>query len=70
MLARSAAELALVSALFGLDNLCRTLVSGREEVAFGHAETVHRLQELLLLPSEAAIQAAVHSEALFRAANT
>lgn len=67
--ARAARELVLVAVLFGVYKLGRALVADQEDVALGHADLVRRVEDLLRLPSEAAIQAAVDSEALFRVAN-
>ncbi|MCR6031124.1 inositol phosphorylceramide synthase [Nocardioides sp. zg-579] len=70
---RAAAELALVSVLFGIYTLGRALVDDGELVAFRNARWVREVQDLLGLPSEAALQAAVHAlahgEALLRVAN-
>ncbi|MFS0885598.1 phosphatase PAP2 family protein [Aeromicrobium sp. 179-A 4D2 NHS] len=62
-------EFALAGALFGAYKLGRLLALGHEGLATEHAQLVHRIEGWLWLPSEAAIQAAVHSETLFRAAN-
>ncbi|WP_284536683.1 phosphatase PAP2 family protein [Nocardioides sp. T2.26MG-1] len=67
--ARAARELILVVALFGVYKLGRALVADQEGVALRHADLVRRLEDVLRLPSEAALQAAVGSDALFRAAN-
>ena len=67
---RAAGELALVLGLFAVYKLGRAVIAGQEQVALHHAVAVHRLQQMLGLPSEAAIQGAVSSEALFVAANT
>ncbi len=62
-------ELALVAGLFALYRSGRQVLDGHEPLARRHAELVHHLEDLLHLPSEAAIQGAVESEALLRAAN-
>ena len=64
-----ALELLLVSGLYGVYKLGRLLSADREEAARAHARLVHHLERLLHLPSEAAIQDAVHSVRLFEAAN-
>ena len=64
-----ARELCLAGGLFLVYKLGRALARGHEEFATRHAVWVHQLEDALWLPSEAAIQAAVHGEALFRAAN-
>lgn len=66
---RALTELALVAVLFGVYKLGRALVADERSQAFLHAELVRRIEELLHLPSEAAIQASVHSEGLLRLAN-
>lgn len=70
---RAVGELVLVSALFGVYKLGRALVSGEEALAFRHALWIHRAEDLLGFPSEAALQAAVHAlpvgETTLRAAN-
>ena len=66
---RAVTELALVAVLFGVYKLGRALVADERSQAFLHAELVRRIEELLHLPSEAAVQAAVHSEGLLRLAN-
>lgn len=66
----AAAELLLVLVLFGLYKAGRGLIAGRESLALQHGELVHHAETVLRLPSEAAIQAAVASEALFQAANS
>jgi hypothetical protein len=67
--ARAVREVTLVVALFGVYKLGRALVADQVDVALGHADLVRRVEELLRLPSEAALQAAVGSDALFRVAN-
>ena len=62
-------ELLLVVLLFGVYKYGRTLVAGEDAEATHHAELVHHTEALLHLPSEAALQAAVGSEAVFRALN-
>lgn len=62
-------ELLLVSGLFVLYKLGRGLVVGQEDDATRHAELVRRTEAMLGLPSEAALQAALGAEALFRALN-
>ncbi|WP_241238221.1 phosphatase PAP2 family protein [Nocardioides pantholopis] len=69
-LARPLRELTLVLVLFGLYKVGRALITGQEAVARQHADTVHRIEHTVGLPSEAAIQAWVHSETLFRLLNT
>ncbi|WP_296605396.1 phosphatase PAP2 family protein [Nocardioides sp.] len=66
---RALTELALVAVLFGVYKLGRALVADERSQAFFHAELVRRVEELMHLPSEAAIQASVHSEGLLRLAN-
>lgn len=62
-------EVALAGGLFLAYKLGRVIARGHEQVAVGNARIVHRLESMVWLPSEASIQAAVHSEPLFRAAN-
>ena len=62
-------ELLLVSGLYGVYKLGRLLSADRTESARTHARLVHHLERVLQLPSEAAIQDAVHSVRLFEAAN-
>ena len=62
-------ELVLVSGLYVVYKLGRLLSADREEAARTHARLVHQLERFLHLPSEAAIQDAVHSVRLFEAAN-
>jgi hypothetical protein len=62
-------ELLLVSGLYAVYRIGRLLTVDREESARAHARLVHHLERALQLPSEAAIQDAVHSVRLFEAAN-
>src|SRR5262245_14047354 len=62
-------EVLLVAALFGLYKYGRSLVVGQELEATHNADLVHRFEAFLHLPSEAALQGAVGSEALFGALN-
>lgn len=57
--ARAALELAIIATLYLAYRFGRLIGLGREEVAQGHAELVHRAQQFLHLPSEAMIQDAV-----------
>ncbi|WP_114423658.1 phosphatase PAP2 family protein [Nocardioides houyundeii] len=66
---RAVSELVLIAVLFCLYKLGRSLITGQEQEALQHGDLVRRLEAVLRLPSEAAIQAAVHSEPLFRVAN-
>lgn len=66
---RVVGELVLVGALFGVYKLGRALVADEVALAVEHADLVHRTEAALGLPSEAALQAAVHSEPLLRVAN-
>jgi hypothetical protein len=65
----AAREILLIAALFGLYKYGRSLVVGHELEATHNADLVHRFEAFLHLPSEAALQGAVGSEALFRALN-
>lgn len=67
---RAVGELALVVALFGVYKLGRALVADQQLQAMQHADLVRQVEAILRLPSEAAVQAAVGSESLFRVANT
>jgi len=67
--ARAVWELGLVVVLFGVYKLGRALVADQQSDALRHADLVRQVEEVLQLPSEAALQAAVGSDALFRAAN-
>ena len=69
-LGRAVGELALVVALFGVYKLGRALVADQQLQAMQHADLVRQVEAVLRLPSEAAVQAAVGSESLFRVANT
>jgi PAP2 superfamily protein len=62
-------ELVLVSGLYVVYKLGRLLAADRGEAARAHARLVHHLERVLHLPSEAAIQGAVHSVRLLEAAN-
>ena len=62
-------ELLLVSGLYVVYRLGRLVTVDRTETARAHARLVHHLEGVLQLPSEAAIQQAVHSVRLFEAAN-
>jgi hypothetical protein len=62
-------ELLLVAGLYVGYRLGRLLTVDREESARAHARLVHHLEGVLQLPSEAAIQHAVHSVRLLEAAN-
>lgn len=64
-----ALEVGLATALFLAYKLGRVLTHGDEYVAIQNARVVHRVENLLWLPSEAAIQGTIRSEALFEAAN-
>jgi len=66
---RAATELVLIGALFGVYKLGRAVVADEVGSAVEHADLVHRAEAALGLPSEAALQAAVHSELLLRIAN-
>lgn len=66
---RALTELGLVALLFGVYKLGRAIVADERAQAFLHADLVRRFEELLHLPSEAAVQASVHSEVLLRVAN-
>ncbi|HEY0948908.1 phosphatase PAP2 family protein [Nocardioides sp.] len=66
---RAVTELALVGALFGVYKLGRAVVADEVAAAVDHADLVHRAEAAIGLPSEAALQAAVHSELLLRVAN-
>ena len=54
-------ELLLVSGLYVVYRLGRLLTVDRTETARAHARLVHHFEGVLQLPSEAAIQHAVHS---------
>lgn len=62
-------EVCLAGGLFLVYKLGRVLARGHEGLAARHAAWVRDLEHALRLPSEQAIQAAVHGETLFRAAN-
>jgi PAP2 superfamily protein len=62
-------ELLLVSGLYVVYKLGRLLAADRTDAARTHARLVHHLERVLHLPSEAAIQGAVHSVRLLEAAN-
>ena len=62
-------ELLLVTGLYGVYRLGRLLTVDRTETARAHARLVHHLERVLQLPSEAAIQHAVHSTRLLEVAN-
>ena len=62
-------ELLLVFALYVAYRLGRLITADRTETARAHARLVHHLEGVLQLPSEAAIQHAVHSVRLLEAAN-
>ena len=62
-------ELMLVSGLYVVYRLGRLVTLDREQTARAHARLVHHLERVLQLPSEAAIQDAVHSVRLLEAAN-
>jgi Na+-transporting methylmalonyl-CoA/oxaloacetate decarboxylase gamma subunit len=62
-------ELLLVFALYVVYRLGRLITADRTETARAHARLVHHLEGVLQLPSEAAIQHAVHSVRLLEAAN-
>ncbi len=69
-IARTILEVTMVGALFALYNLGRLVIVGQEATARAHAEIVRRAEELLHLPSEAAIQEAVAAVPhIFEAAN-
>ncbi|ROS75437.1 phosphatase PAP2 family protein [Cellulomonas sp. PhB143] len=68
-LVRTAVEVALVVGFFLVYELGRRLARGRQAEAFEHASAVHHLERMLHLPSEAAIQGAIHSAQVFRLAN-
>jgi hypothetical protein len=57
--ARAALELAIIAALFHLYRFGRLVGVGREDEAFSHADLVRQAEQVLHLPSEAAIQHAV-----------
>jgi hypothetical protein len=57
--ARAAIELAIIATLYFAYRFGRLIGVGREDVANGHAELVHRIQQFLHLPSEATMQNAV-----------
>jgi hypothetical protein len=54
--ARAALELAIIATLYLAYRFGRLIGIGREDVANGHAQLVHRTQQVLHLPSEARIQ--------------
>lgn len=62
-------ELLLVSGLYVVYRLGRLLTVDGEGTARAHARLVHQWERVLQLPSEAAIQDAVHSVRLLEAAN-
>ena len=62
-------ELLLVSGLYAVYRVGRLLTVDRADSARAHARLVHHLERVLQLPSEAAIQDAVHSVRLLEAAN-
>jgi len=64
-----AREVALAAGLFLAYKLGRVVSRGDDSLALDHARLVHRAQDVLPLPSEAGIQAAVSFEPLLRAAN-
>ncbi|MFT4289004.1 phosphatase PAP2 family protein [Nocardioides sp.] len=66
---RAGRELTLVTLLWMGYHWGRVLASGERATAFGNAKTVHHLEQVLQLPSEASLQALVGSETLFRMAN-
>jgi hypothetical protein len=61
MYVRAALEIAIIATFYFAYRFGRLIGIGREDVAHAHAELVHRVQEILHLPSEAAIQDAVAS---------
>ena len=62
-------ELVLVALLFELYRFGRLLARGEEAAAYANAVDVHRLERLLHLPSEAAVQGLVPSDTLLHLAN-
>jgi PAP2 superfamily protein len=64
---RAVREIALVGGLFVLYKLGRALATGHEELARTHARSVHRLEAVLHLPSEAHLQALLPTGALHAA---
>ena len=62
-------EVGLAVGLFLVYKLGRVIARGDDQLAADHAALVHRLQEMLPLPSEAWIQGSVDYEPLLRAAN-
>ncbi|MGC4807565.1 phosphatase PAP2 family protein [Micromonospora sp. DT233] len=70
-LLRAARELALVAVLFGAYKLGRLAVDGRAATAVANGEYVWRLERLLRMPDEAAVQAPMlATELLTRLANS
>ena len=62
-------ELLLVAVLFELYRFGRLLARGQEAAAYAHAVQVHHLEQLVHLPSEAALQGLVPSPTLLHLAN-
>ena len=56
LLGRTLIEVAVVGALFVLYNLGRLAIQGQEAAARSHADLVRRVEEMMHLPSEAALQ--------------
>jgi len=68
---RAALELALIGALYYLYHLGRLAISNHEERAMDNAHHIHRLEQVLHLPSEAWIQDSLSNiPHLFTVANT
>src|SRR5688500_16780696 len=63
---RALRELVLVAVLFELYRFGRVLARGQEATAYAHAVDVHEFERVLRLPSEAAIQGLVPSDALLQ----
>jgi hypothetical protein len=68
-LVRPGREIALAAVLYLIYRAGRLAVTGQEAVAIDHARLVHRFENAIGLPSEAAIQTAISSADVFRAAN-
>lgn len=60
-LAAAAVEVLLLDGLFLVYRVGRALTAGETSLALAHGRAVHHLEQLLHLPSEAALQAAAGS---------